>query len=301
MKLRKCKFLVRWAAGRGAEKCFSWNSKLLKTRREDGEKRVTVEGVDWRELLVAEGFDGVEFGGFDGRPYAKDKTHTDADGNAGGGGPERNDAGPPQGEADQEDEEIDEDQGNEAARPGEGHGLEKELPGDIAVLGTDGFANSDFTSAFGDADEHDVHDADAANEQADRTQNHGGKADLVDDLVIFGRNLLGGGEREIVSSAIGDIAPALHHFADLIKGLPEHAGVGLGAEIDLVGGRIDLLESVVGDEDAPGRFVGAKPALLFFEDADHHNFGALNEDVLADGLPVGEKNGSHIFADENHL
>jgi hypothetical protein len=56
MKLRKCKFSLGWAAGREAEKCFSWNSKLLKTRREGGEKLPT-QGMDSGELFVAEGFE----------------------------------------------------------------------------------------------------------------------------------------------------------------------------------------------------------------------------------------------------
>jgi len=56
MKLRKCKFSLGWAAARETEKCFSWNSKLLKTRREGGEKLPT-QGMDSGELFVAEGFE----------------------------------------------------------------------------------------------------------------------------------------------------------------------------------------------------------------------------------------------------
>lgn len=37
----------------------------------------------------------------------------------------------------------------------------------ISVGGADGFADADFVSAFGDRDEHNIHNADTANNEGD--------------------------------------------------------------------------------------------------------------------------------------
>ena len=44
-------------------------------------------------------------------------------------------------------------------------GLDEKLEEDIPPAGADGHADADFARALGDADEHDVHDADAADQQ----------------------------------------------------------------------------------------------------------------------------------------
>ena len=54
------------------------------------------------------------------------------------------------------------------ADPGEDHGLDEELREDVTVARADGFADADLACAFGNGHEHDVHDADAADEQRDR-------------------------------------------------------------------------------------------------------------------------------------
>ena len=54
-----------------------------------------------------------------------------------------------------------------AAPPGDTQrdGLDEELEEDVPSRGAERFANADLARAFGDRDEHDVHDADAADEQ----------------------------------------------------------------------------------------------------------------------------------------
>ena len=55
----------------------------------------------------------------------------------------------------------------DAADAGERDGLDEELEQHLAGAGADGEADADLAGALGDGDEHDVHDADAADEQAD--------------------------------------------------------------------------------------------------------------------------------------
>lgn len=47
-------------------------------------------------------------------------------------------------------------------------GFEEELEENIAGRGTNGFADADFAGTFGNGDEHNVHDADAADNKRDR-------------------------------------------------------------------------------------------------------------------------------------
>ena len=52
------------------------------------------------------------------------------------------------------------------------HRLHQELHRDIALFGSEGAANADFTRSFRHGREHDVHDADAADQQRYRGNQH---------------------------------------------------------------------------------------------------------------------------------
>src|SRR6516162_2522232 len=252
-----------------------------------------------KELLIAQGFDGVETGSFHSRPDAEDEADTDADGDACGGGPQRHDALPGKGRADQDHEAVDEKQGDQATGARQGHGFEQELPGDVAVFGADGLAHTDFPGALRDTDEHDVHHTDATDEQPNRTQDDGRERDFVDNVMELLHLLLGGGNGEIVGTAGGNAPTPLEHFADLIDGLFEHTGIRLRAKIDVIGGGINLLHGVEGEEHTAVFFVGAESALSLFQNADDLKGGAINEGVLSDSTTLREEHGRDIFAEEH--
>ena len=65
--------------------------------------------------------------------------------------------------------------------PGEHDRLDQELLGDVAPLGAQGAADADLAGPLGDGRQHDVHDADAADQQRDR----GDRAE--DDAELPGR------------------------------------------------------------------------------------------------------------------
>ncbi len=54
------------------------------------------------------------------------------------------------------------DHANDACEKGKGEGFEEELLEDLARACTEGFEQADLACALGDGDEHDVHNADAA-------------------------------------------------------------------------------------------------------------------------------------------
>ena len=67
-------------------------------------------------------------------------------------------------------------------------GLDEELHQDVALARADRHADADLARPLGDAHEHDVHDADAADEQADRRD---GEAEAATSIarIAFGRLL----------------------------------------------------------------------------------------------------------------
>jgi len=118
-------------------------------------------------LLVAEGVDGVESGG----AACGHEAEEDADGGGEGEGDDVDFGIEEEGCADDIGEDFAKDVGEadagDAADAGEGDGFDEELEEDFAGACADGEADADFAGALGDGDEHDVHDADAADEEAD--------------------------------------------------------------------------------------------------------------------------------------
>ncbi len=71
-------------------------------------------------------------------------------------------------ERNEKSEDIAQSKANERAKDTENNRLKKELKENIATGGTDGFANADLASAFGNGNKHNIHDADAANNKRNR-------------------------------------------------------------------------------------------------------------------------------------
>ncbi len=62
-----------------------------------------------------------------------------------------------------------------SAHKGNQHGLDHELANDVGLARTDGAANADFARALENAGQHDVHDADAADQKGNGgDRNHDG-------------------------------------------------------------------------------------------------------------------------------
>src|SRR5882724_1440718 len=253
------------------------------------------------ELFVAEGFYRVELGGFHGGPDAEDEADADADADADDGGPEGHAAGPFQAETHQQNETIYKNERNYSTQACQGHRFEQKLPDDVLAFCADGFADADFTGTFGDADEHDVHHADAADEQADGTENDRGDGHFADDVVEFLDLLSGGGDGEVVLAVIGNVAAAAKDFGDLVHHLVEHIRLCLHAEVQLGGRRKCLAKCAERNQDTAVFIAHAETAFGLFHHADHLKTGAVNRNVFADGIAFGEKNRGDIFAEHDHF
>src|SRR5262245_11388561 len=117
-------------------------------------------------LFIAQGDDRIESRRFPGGPKPEDQPDADAGEKADDGGPEWNIRG--KDEFYEQRHEPAEKQAEQTAHARESHGFDEKLPHDIASPAADGFSDADFPSSLGDADQHDIHDADAADHQADR-------------------------------------------------------------------------------------------------------------------------------------
>ncbi len=83
------------------------------------------------------------------------------------------------------------DHADDAGDEGEGQAFEQELREDVAAPGAEGFEQADLACALGDRDEHDVHDADAADAERhgadDAEEDLERGAELHDLLRVFDR------------------------------------------------------------------------------------------------------------------
>src|SRR5206468_4179993 len=89
---------------------------------------------------------------------------------------------------------------------------------DRAVGAADGFADANFADAFGDAGQHDVHNADAAHDEADAGDQSAAQAGVANGLADVVRPILGGVYLKILDALVGD----QHGIASLLDGRPQH-------------------------------------------------------------------------------
>ena len=130
---------------------------------------------------------------------------------------------------------------DDAAYSAEHGRLDEELDDDAAPLGTNGPADADLPGPFGDGHQHDVHDADAAHQQADggdTAQNQGDHAHLLVLLLLPGVLLV-----HLEAACVG-INHSLQKAAD--------AGAGLDHVLAAAGLHDELLRCVAAQHPAGG-------------------------------------------------
>ena len=118
-------------------------------------------------LLVADGLDRIEFGGLHRRINSEQQADADrhAEGDRDGGrGDIRRPAGRRRDDLRQREAEHNSDQ---AADDRDQHRFRQELTNDVGLACADGAADSDFAGTLEHGGQHDVHDADTADQQRD--------------------------------------------------------------------------------------------------------------------------------------
>src|SRR5712672_317567 len=124
-------------------------------------------------LLVAEGFYGIEAGGFYGGVHAEEEADAHGDADSNHDGPQR-DGGRQAGHYKMEDQAdgTAEQYADDATGAGKHNCFGEELPDDVAATRAERFAYADFARALGHGHQHDIHHTDATNQKADGTD-HG--------------------------------------------------------------------------------------------------------------------------------
>src|SRR5262245_25120595 len=257
-----------------------------------------------RRLFVSKALDGVEVGGLLGGPDAEGESDEDRDGHSAHHGPEWDRGG----ELGQEEHNhvTDDDGENHAQDSAEGsqrHGFEQELADDVAFAGADGFTDADLAGALGDADEHDVHHADAADQQAHGRDGDREQADAGRDPVELFDNFVGRGEGKIVRLVVLHAPLAAQNLLDLIQPVAQHPGPGLDVQVHFLADRRKFAAGLERDEDRVVLFVFAEEGVLaLLKHADDFKGAPIQLDLFAGhaGL-IREERFDDVDADDHHV
>src|SRR5690606_14978646 len=184
------------------------------------------------------------------------------------------------------DETLAAGQADGPAGEAEGDGLDEELDEDDGGPGADGLAEADLSGAFADADEHDVHDADAADEEADADDAAGAGGDALGQRVELVDELLDDLDLEGVLLVSGEVAHLAADEGDLGLGVLDLVGAGeLRPGLGDVAVGVAHLSGGVGDDRLAGVVAAAEDGELDALDvADDHETAPGEADELPDGL-----------------
>src|SRR5712664_617598 len=187
-------------------------------------------GIDEVGLFVAQGFDGIEAGGFDGGVHTENEANAHGDAHGEDNGPER-DGRRQSGhcQIDQQAYASAEQHANDTSRAGEHHGFGEELPDNVAAARADSFSNADLARALSDGHQHNVHHTDATHEKSNGTYSEYEARHRRSELTKFIGDLLGAGNAKVIGLAVGHVSAAAQHTADLVFCFRHAARVSDGA------------------------------------------------------------------------
>src|SRR5579859_4530602 len=176
--------------------------------------------------------------------------------------------------------------------------LDQKLKQDIVAARAERFANADFASSLGHADEHDVHDDDPADDKRNR-----GDTDHYDEKSranVFpeGEKGIAGLYGEIVFRVIGNVAAAAHNLADLVDAFlnfVRRARTGSDAQRIILRAEIFLIGAERENDPVVKR--SAKGCPLFFSHADDLALKIVPPDFFAHRVYAGKKILNDVHAD----
>jgi len=174
--------------------------------------------------------------------------------------------------------------------------FDEELKEDVALPCADRFADPDLAGALGHRDEHDVHDADPADQQRDRGDSAEKQGQGVGHFGDRGQQILLIRHSKIVGAFVGVVALA-EHKRDLfdcridyvaVLGLDVYAVLGLDVyRTEHIGAAVPptAKQTGLGCRDGNQHLIidAAQPrAALAFENANHRIWLAVDPHLLAD-------------------
>src|SRR5205814_217552 len=165
-----------------------------------------------KTLFVANGFHRIEPRGFHGRVRAKDQAHGDGNQKGQEDGADGNDGGPSRHPGDQLGHRKARDDAQEAAGKGNQHGFDDKLTHDVRAPRADGAANADFAGTLEDGGQHDVHDADSADKQGNRSDGYHDGVEKLLSAPLLGQKLGGNDDAEVPGIVMRGIEDAANHF-----------------------------------------------------------------------------------------
>src|SRR5882762_8619340 len=188
-------------------------------------RRVTIRQVNFAFrishsalLLVPQRYDRIQCGSTPRRPDAEEQPHDRAEdeGNQDGEDAYRRVPVRELGQGDRA--ERAEENPDHASGQTQDERLDEELEQDIEARGAQRLAHADLARPLGDGDEHDVHDADSADEQTDRRNARKQIRERLRRVLKRRQNVGLVADLEVVLAARPDLVLAPHHALDLDHG-----------------------------------------------------------------------------------
>ena len=155
-------------------------------------------------------------------------------------------------EGDKECKDVAKNEAHQATNNAENNGFKEELEHDMAGACADGFADADFACAFGDGYKHDIHDADAADDERDASNEREHAGDNREKRASW-MEVVGTGNNLVILVAFFGFGKL---FVDGFDGALNLVG-GFSADIDLLdldrrfegAGEIDINETGIVEID----------------------------------------------------
>src|SRR5688572_5108166 len=217
-------------------------------------------------LLVAQRFDGIETSRAARRPNAEEKTDANAEGRSQTDGLRRNEDFPACEARQRSRSHRAKQDPQSATQQAQSYGLYEELQQNAEARRAERHANSDLARPFRYADEHDVHDADAADEEADAGDAREQHREGLLRFLLRVEKLAPINDREVVRRARRQLVPPAQHTLD-IDHRAFHRRVRRDADADVV------------------HLIAAEDALLGRSERDQRGkVGALIAEAAADAL-----------------
>src|SRR5207245_3775454 len=191
-----------------------------------------------------------------------------------------------------------------AADAGQEHRLDQELGQDVTPPSPDRLPDADLARPFGDGDQHDVHDPDAADHQGDAGDGAQHQGEDAGGLRSAAQDVLLAQDLEVRLGGVRDVVPVQQDLGDFIGG---HLR-GLGAasrHVDLLHVPASTSQQVVPGGGDRGHhhvvLIVEAGAALAGEDADYPEALPVELDHLADGVGAVEEAVDHRLSDHGHL
>ena len=192
---------------------------------------------------------------------------------------------------------------DQAAERRQRHRLDQELDQDVLAPRADRLAQADLARALGHRHQHDVHDADAADQQRDADDRAHHRGDAAEHARVDLAHLVLHHDAEVVLVVLGDVVALPQHALDAFAHRAHHLLVSRPGSWSCTRSptsRPKIVSALREGNEHRVVEVAAQALALRLHDADHRHRGGADVDLLPDRLGHAQLL-EDVEADHHHL